>query len=66
MLHIINADMAMEQPRPLPPYVKLVGPIMPRPAAALPPDLQVILVIKQSLVTPSSHEMSLQASQHQH
>jgi hypothetical protein len=40
-LTLVNADMALEQPRPLPPALKLVGPIMARPAAALPPDLQV-------------------------
>ena len=40
-LTLVNSDMALEQPRPLPPALKLVGPIMARPAAALPPDLQV-------------------------
>ncbi|EIE24908.1 UDP-Glycosyltransferase/glycogen phosphorylase [Coccomyxa subellipsoidea C-169] len=40
MLHIVNSHMAYEQPRPLPPNVKLVGPIMAKPAAPLPPDLQ--------------------------
>lgn len=40
-LHLLNTDIALEQPRPLPPNVKLVGPIMAQPAKSLPLDLQV-------------------------
>jgi hypothetical protein len=41
VLHLFSAHFALEQPRPLPPKVKLVGPIMVRDAEPLPPHLQV-------------------------
>ena len=41
VMHLFNIDFALEWPRALPPNVKLVGPLMPEPAKALPPDLQV-------------------------
>lgn len=41
VMHLFNIDFALEWPRALPPNVKLVGPLMPEPAKALPADLQV-------------------------
>ena len=41
VMHLFNIDFALEWPRALPPNVKLVGPLMPEPARALPADLQV-------------------------
>ena len=43
LMHLIGGDFALEQPRPLPPKVKLVGALMPRPAKPLPPELEVCL-----------------------
>ena len=39
-LRILSAGFAVEWLRPLPPDVKLVGPLLPQPAAPLPPDLE--------------------------
>ena len=41
LMHLIGGDFALEQPRPLPPKVKLVGALMPRPAEPLPSELEV-------------------------
>ncbi len=35
------ADFAVEWLRPMPPNFKLIGPVLPEPAAPLPADLQV-------------------------
>ena len=43
LMHLIGGDLALEQPRPLPPKVKLVGALMPRPAKPLPADLEVCI-----------------------
>lgn len=40
-LLLVNADFAVEYPRPLPPHVQMVGPIMISKPKPLPPDLQV-------------------------
>ena len=61
LMHLIGGDLALEQPRPLPPKVKLVGALMPRPAKALPSELEVCLaaVLRQaaSPAQPCSHIM---------
>ena len=41
LMHLVSGDFALEQPRPLPPKVKLVGALMPAPAKPLPADLEV-------------------------
>ena len=41
LMHLFGGDLALEQPRPLPPKVKLVGALLPSPAKPLPQDLQV-------------------------
>ena len=41
LMHLVSGDFALEQPRPLPPKVKLVGALMPSPAKPLPADLEV-------------------------
>ena len=41
VLHILNADFALEWTRPVTPNVKLVGPILPEPPAPLPAELEV-------------------------
>lgn len=41
VMHLYNIDFALEWPRPLPPNVKLIGPLMPEPPKPLPADLQV-------------------------
>jgi hypothetical protein len=40
VLMLVNADMALEPPQPLPPAFKLVGHLLTRPAAPLPADLE--------------------------
>ena len=59
LMHLIGGDLALEQPRPLPPKVKLVGALMPRPAKALPSQLEVCLaaVLRQAAfpAQPCSH-----------
>ena len=40
-MHIFSADFALEWPRPLPPNMRLVGPILPEPAQPLPAELEV-------------------------
>ncbi len=40
VLMLVNADMALEPPQPLPPAFKLVGNVLTRPAAPLPADLE--------------------------
>ncbi|EDV23960.1 uncharacterized protein TRIADDRAFT_2560, partial [Trichoplax adhaerens] len=37
---LVNSDFALENSRPITPTTKVVGPILPRPPAALPPNLQ--------------------------
>lgn len=41
LMHLVGGDLAIEQPRPLPPKVKLIGPLMPAPAQPLPAELEV-------------------------
>jgi hypothetical protein len=41
IMHIVSADFAMEWVRPMPPNVKLVGPVLPEPPKALPADTEV-------------------------
>ena len=41
IMHILSADFAMEWLRPMPPNVKLVGPLLPEPPKALPADIEV-------------------------
>lgn len=41
IMHVLSADFAMEWVRPMPPNVKLVGPLLPEPAKALPSDIEV-------------------------
>ena len=41
LMHLVGGDFALEQPRPLPPKVKLIGALLPLPAKPLPQDLQV-------------------------
>ena len=41
VLTLFSADWAVEWVRPLLPNTKMVGPILPEPAQALPADLQV-------------------------
>lgn len=41
LMHLFGGDLALEQPRPLPPKVKLIGALLPLPAKPLPQDLQV-------------------------
>ena len=45
-MHIISADFALEWVRPLPPNVKYVGPLSPKPAQPLPADLQAMLSLQ--------------------
>ena len=40
-MHILSADFAMEWLRPIPPNMKLVGPLLPEPPKALPADIEV-------------------------
>jgi hypothetical protein len=40
-LTLLNSDFAVEWPQPLPPYIKLVGPVMVEEIKPLPGDLQV-------------------------
>jgi hypothetical protein len=41
VLNLYNVDFAIEYPRPLPPSVKFIGPVMPHPPQKLPQDLLV-------------------------
>jgi glucuronosyltransferase len=41
VLTMCIADFAIEWLRPLPPDLKMIGPILPEPARPLPTDLQV-------------------------
>ena len=41
LMHVISADFAMEWVRPMPPNVKLVGPLLPEPPKPLPTDIVV-------------------------
>jgi hypothetical protein len=41
VLNLYNVDFAIEYPRPLPPSVKFIGPVMPHPPQNLPQDLLV-------------------------
>jgi hypothetical protein len=41
LMHLFGGDLALEQPRPLPPKVKLIGALLPLPAKPLPQELQV-------------------------
>lgn len=41
IMHVVSADFAMEWVRPMPPNVKLVGPVLPEPPKALPADTEV-------------------------
>jgi glucuronosyltransferase len=43
LLYLSNADPALEFPRPLPPLVQLVGPLLAKPPQALPPALQALM-----------------------
>lgn len=49
---MISGDMALEVPRPLPPNVKLVGPIMAEPAKPLCADLEVSIASLLCVVLP--------------
>ena len=40
-MHIFSADFALEWPRPLPPNLRLVGPLLPEPAQPLPAEFEV-------------------------
>ena len=53
LMHLFGGDIALEQPRPLPPKVKLVGALMPRPAKPLPSELEVCIaaVLRQIAFT---------------
>ena len=54
-MHLLSSDFALEQPRPLPPKVKMVGPIMAAPAKPLPAHLQVNLILL-ALHSTHSHQ----------
>ena len=41
VMHLIGGDFAVEQPRPLPPKVKLIGALMPAPAKPLAAEIEV-------------------------
>ena len=45
VLTLFSADWAMEWLRPLLPNTKFVGPILPQPAQALPPELQASVLL---------------------
>ena len=63
LMHLIGGDLALEQPRPLPPKVKLVGALMPRPAEPLPSEVEVCLaaLLRQAAYSaqPCSHVLRL-------
>lgn len=54
LLHLFGSDFALEQPRPLPPKVKLVGAIMPSPPKPLPQELEVSKLCAWSRVDAST------------
>ena len=61
LMHLFGGDLALEQPRPLPPKVKLVGALMPGPAKPLPSELEVCVgaVLRQAAFPahPYSHNL---------
>ena len=63
LMHLIGGDLALEQPRPLPPKVKLVGALMPAPAEPLPAELEVCAaaVLRQAAfpAQPCNHILRL-------
>lgn len=40
LLHLVNSHFVVEPPRPVAPITKYIGPVLPRPAAPLPPGLE--------------------------
>ena len=51
-MHIFSADFALEWPRPLPPNLRLVGPLLPEPAQPLPTELEVRAHTKRPCTSP--------------
>ena len=58
LMHLIGGDFALEQPRPLPPKVKLVGALMPRPVKPLPPEVEVCIAAVLRQATFPAHPCS--------
>ena len=58
LMHLVGGDLAIEQPRPLPPKVKLIGPLMPAPAQPLPAELEVSKHVLRSVSAQYLHPMS--------
>ncbi len=58
LMHLVGGDLAIEQPRPLPPKVKLIGPLMPAPAQPLPVELEVSKHALRSISALHSPPMS--------
>lgn len=42
-LLIVAADLGVELPRPLPPFARYVGPLLPEAPRPLPPDLDAFV-----------------------
>jgi hypothetical protein len=65
LLTISGVDVGVELPRPLPPHVKYVGPLLVGPTRALPPDLEQF-VAGRSLVYEARAAAPDQCPAHTH
>ncbi|RDD41365.1 2-hydroxyacylsphingosine 1-beta-galactosyltransferase [Trichoplax sp. H2] len=45
---LVNSDFALDYPRPLPPHVKVVGPILSKPAVQLPENLEAFIAANRN------------------
>lgn len=67
---LVNGDFAIDYPRPLTPTVKMIGPILAKPANAIPPDFEqfissnpngTIIVSFGTVATAVKHVIDIQA-----
>ena len=57
-------DPAIEWLRPLPPDLKMIGPILPEPARPLPADLEVCTILASRHGDSSGHCLTLPQVKH--
>ena len=63
VLVLVAADLSVELPRPLPPFARYVGPLLPEPPRPLPPDLEAFVSGAQGLSQPNpTHVIAVNAS----
>ena len=58
VLVLVAADLSVELPRPLPPFARYVGPLLPEPPRPLPPDLEAFVSGAQGLSQPNPQHVT--------